>query len=83
MFKTLVDGITKSPQTTLAGGGLGLTVLIMGVILPLTEGQPLTKEMGVIALLAIGLTWLGFASRDWNKSSQDVGIRPKDEEDGR
>lgn len=80
MSKTLIDGITKSPQTSLAGGGLGLTVLVVGVILPLTEGQPLTKEMGVVALLAIGLTWLGFASRDWNKSSQDVGIRPKEDD---
>jgi hypothetical protein len=82
MLRTLIDGVTKSPQTSLAGGGLGLAVLLVGVIVPLIEGEPLTLEMVVVALLAIGLIWLGFVARDWNKSSQDVGIRPKDEELG-
>jgi hypothetical protein len=80
MLRTLIDGIVRSPQTSLAGGGLGLAVLLVGVIVPLMEGEPLTLEMVVVALLAIGLIWLGIASRDWNRSSEDVGIKAKEDD---
>jgi hypothetical protein len=53
------------PKTSIAGGSLGLTVILVGVVLPLLEGQPFDWRVhGIYAFVGLGLTALGLYAKD-------------------
>lgn len=59
-----------------SGGAIGLLIAAVGGGLKAYfDGDPATEVDWNLIIIAILAAWNGFASRDNNRSSEDVGVR--------
>lgn len=71
----ILGAAVSDPRTSIAGGGLGISVLLFGVAMPLAEGSTDYRSIVLYAILGLGLTALGFYARDAPPAP------PKDDDD--